>query len=111
MARLSLMAALSLVAIFAWPVAGAESAFTLKSINVTLPDDSEMFIGSGVDPINNNCLACHSASMVLYQPALPKAVWQAEVEKMIHAYKAPVAEEDVAAIVDYLARTKGANQF
>jgi len=40
--------------------------------------------------------------------ALPKSKWQAEVTKMIQNYKAPVASEDVAAIVDYLTRTKGA---
>jgi len=45
---------------------------------------------------------------VLNQPALPKSTWQAEVTKMIQNYKAPVASEDVAAIVDYLTRTKGA---
>jgi mono/diheme cytochrome c family protein len=99
--------ALLIVAVLGAPAGWAESALTLKSVKVNLPDDSEMFTGDGSDPINNNCLACHSASMVLTQPALPKAVWQAEVEKMIHAYKAPVADEDVAAIVDYLARTKG----
>jgi hypothetical protein len=33
--------------------------------------------------------------------------WAAEVNKMINAYKAPVAPEDVGAIVDYLARVKG----
>jgi hypothetical protein len=40
--------------------------------------------------------------MVLNQPALPKAAWEAEVKKMMNAYKAPVAPEDVGAIVDYL---------
>jgi len=33
--------------------------------------------------------------------------WQAEVNKMINVYKAPVAKEDVPAIVEYLTRTKG----
>jgi len=47
--------------------------------------------------------------MVLNQPALSKSAWTAEVNKMINAYKAPVASEDVAAIVDYLTRTKGTN--
>ncbi|WP_395679744.1 hypothetical protein [Inquilinus sp.] len=60
--------------------------------------------GSEADAINNNCLACHSADMVLNQPALPKTAWEAEVNKMINAYKAPVAPEDVAPIVDYLAK-------
>jgi len=44
--------------------------------------------------------------MVLTQPALPKATWEAEVHKMINTYKAPVAEKDVGAIVDYLVKTK-----
>ena len=45
--------------------------------------------------------------MVLNQPKLPKAAWEAEVKKMIQAYKAPIDEADVPAIVDYLAKTKG----
>jgi hypothetical protein len=45
--------------------------------------------------------------MVLNQPALPKATWEAEVPKMIKVYKAPIDEADVAAIVAYLAKTKG----
>lgn len=53
--------------------------------------------------INNNCLACHSAGMVLNQPALPKATWEAEVHKMINVYKAPIDDADVPAVVDYLA--------
>ena len=45
--------------------------------------------------------------MVLTQPALAKATWDAIVEKMIHAYKAPVSQADVTPIVDYLEATKG----
>jgi mono/diheme cytochrome c family protein len=67
-----------------------------------------MFPGPAADAINNNCLACHSAGMVLNQPALQKSAWQGEVTKMIQSYKAPVSEEDVAAIVDYLASMKAA---
>jgi hypothetical protein len=109
MAPVRLPFALLMVAVLAAPAARAGSPLTLTSVKVDLPDDSEMFAGEGSDPINNNCLACHSASMVLNQPALSKAAWQAVVDKMIHVYKAPVADEDVAGIVDYLARTKGAN--
>jgi hypothetical protein len=46
--------------------------------------------------------------MVLNQPALSKQAWAAEVAKMINAYKAPVASEDVGPIVEYLAGLKGA---
>jgi len=46
--------------------------------------------------------------MVLNQPVLSKSAWQAAVTKMINTYKAPVSEDDAAAIVDYLTRAKGA---
>ena len=44
--------------------------------------------GPGSDLVNGNCLACHSAGMVLTQPALSPMQWRAEVEKMRTAYKA-----------------------
>jgi mono/diheme cytochrome c family protein len=81
----------------------------IKSTTVDIPSGDAMFPGgAAADAINNNCLACHSADMVLNQPALPKATWLAEVHKMINVYRAPVDEADVPAIVDYLASTKGA---
>jgi mono/diheme cytochrome c family protein len=92
------------------PLAGwVANAVELKSISVDLPQSEVMFTGEGAGPANNNCLACHSADMVLNQPALTRAAWQAEVSKMINIYKAPVAAADAAAIVDYLTRTKGAD--
>jgi hypothetical protein len=66
--------------------------------------------GPGSDAINNNCLACHSAGMVLNQPTLTKEAWAGIVHKMIAVYKAPVSDEDAATIVAYLTRTKGENQ-
>jgi hypothetical protein len=87
--------------------ARAATPFELKSVKIDLPDSDKMFEGPGSDAINNNCLACHSAGMVLNQPALSKQAWTAEVNKMINNYKAPVAPEDVGAIVEYLTNTKG----
>jgi hypothetical protein len=90
-------------------VVRAATPLELKAVKIDLPDSDKMFPGGpGADAINNNCLACHSADMVLNQPALSKQAWAAEVSKMISAYKAPVAPEDVGAIVDYLAALKGA---
>lgn len=87
-----------------------EQAPTIESTKVALPAGDSLFPGgASADAINNNCLACHSADMVLNQPALPRASWDAEVHKMIKVYRAPIDEADVPAIVDYLARTKGAN--
>ncbi len=76
---------------------------TLRSVNVDIPNRDRNFEGPGADVVNNNCLTCHSAGMVLTQPRLPRAVWQAEVEKMRNTYKGPIDAEDVPAIVDYLA--------
>jgi cytochrome c5 len=81
----------------------------LKSTTVTLPDSTAMFpSGPGADVANANCLACHSVGMVMNQPVMAKAAWEAEVNKMRNVYKAPVAESNVAAITDYLASIKGA---
>ena len=83
MSRKTLPLALLMVALLA-PISGpAEPLVTLKSVTVDLPDSERMFPGPGSDAINNKCLACHSASMALNQPALPKSTWQAEVTKMI----------------------------
>jgi mono/diheme cytochrome c family protein len=91
-----------------WLTPGLQAApLELKSVKIDLPTGDRMFPdGPGADAINNNCLACHSAGMVLDQPALPKAAWATEVNKMINVYKAPVDPGDVDAIVDYLSRMK-----
>jgi hypothetical protein len=78
-----------------------------KSETVELPFGDRNFSGPNADAINNNCLSCHSAGMVLNQPTMPRAMWQAEVDKMRAVYKAPIAAEDVIPIVDYLAQLKG----
>jgi cytochrome c5 len=89
-------------------IAHAATPSELKPVKIDLPDSDKMFPdGRGSDAINNNCLACHSADMVLNQPALSKQAWATEVNKMINNYKAPIAPEDVGAIVDYLTALKG----
>lgn len=94
--------AADLVAVATTSVSG--HGVTLRSVSLDLPDPGRPFPGgAAADAINNNCLACHSAGMVLNQPSLSRAQWQAEVDKMRNTYKAPIASEDVAAIVDYLA--------
>ena len=102
-----LLSSVVILIIAAAPV-DAATPIELKSVNVDLPDSDRMFPGGpGSDAINNNCLACHSAGMVLNQPAMSKDAWKSEVNKMINNYKAPIAPEDVTPIVDYLAALKG----
>jgi mono/diheme cytochrome c family protein len=105
----NLLPAVILLCAASMPFAARAAPPELKPVKIELPDSDRMFPDApGSDAINNNCLACHSADMVLNQPALPKQAWAAEVAKMINAYKAPVAPEDVGPIVDYLAALKGA---
>jgi cytochrome c5 len=85
------------------PSAVSVNGVTLRSVNVDEPDSDRMFEGPGADIVNENCLACHSAGMILTQPRLTRAAWQAEVDKMRNTFKAPVDAQDVPAIVDYLA--------
>jgi mono/diheme cytochrome c family protein len=108
MGRALLPIALAVGVVLAPFCAQAESQLSLKSVSVDLPPGDDMFPdGPGADAINNNCLACHSADMVLNQPALPTAEWQAEVDKMRTAYKAPIDPKDVDAILEYLVSVKG----
>ncbi|SDM30674.1 hypothetical protein SAMN05216360_101499 [Methylobacterium phyllostachyos] len=88
-------------------LAAAPEPMRFKSAEIEFPSSDRIFPGGHeAEAINNNCLACHSAGMVLTQPHLSKAEWQGEVTKMINVYKAPVDQADVAAIVDYLAAMK-----
>ena len=85
------------------------AGFTLSSVSVDLPTSDRSFpAGPGLDVVQANCVTCHSAGMVSTQPSLTRAAWEAEVNKMRAVYKAPVAAEDVPAIVAYLASVKGA---
>ena len=91
------------------PFAGHAAPLTaLKSLKLDVPtSDATVPTGPGGDAVNGNCLACHSADHLMNQPSLPKKTWEEVVQKMITAYKAPISPQDAAAIVDYLASTKG----
>jgi cytochrome c5 len=108
MTRKILPVALALVAALALPSAQAKTRIALKSVEVTFPQsDRGLPEAPGRDVVQTNCFTCHSAGMILTQPALPKAAWEAEVAKMRNVYKARVDDKDVSAIVDYLTAVKG----
>ena len=77
-----------------------------KPLSYKLPDETAVFRpGPGVEAAQSNCAACHSADYIVYQP--PKkgqAFWDAEVQKMIKSYGAPIDEGDAKAITDYLTK-------
>ncbi|MGC2786291.1 MAG: cytochrome c [Roseiarcus sp.] len=72
------------------------------------PETAELRPGPGVETAQV-CKACHSADYLSTQPpGKGKAFWQGEVEKMIKVYKAPIAQDDVAEIANYLTAAYGA---
>jgi sulfite dehydrogenase (cytochrome) subunit B len=85
---------------------GVGSASLAAPIVYQLPDETaQLKPGPGVDTAIV-CQACHSADYITTQPpGEGKPFWQAEVQKMIKVYKAPIAESDAAVIVNYLATT------
>ena len=78
----------------------------LRSASIALPVDDAQFTGAGADILNRNCLACHSSTMVSYQPKLTNAQWHDIVVKMKNAYHAPIADEDVPELVERLTALK-----
>ena len=52
----------------------------LQSVSVEFPSSDRSFPGgAAAEAITDNCTACHSPGMVLNQPALTPAHWQAEL--------------------------------
>ncbi|WP_341991347.1 cytochrome c [Azorhizobium sp. AG788] len=104
---LRFLLAAALIGATSVPASLSAAPFALTSVSVDLPMGDRMFPdGKGADAVTNNCLACHSAGMVLNQPKLSEATWASIVAKMMNAYKAPVDPADVSAIVGYLASMK-----
>jgi sulfite dehydrogenase (cytochrome) subunit B len=85
--------------------AAASSALAEPMVYQLPPETAELKPGPGVETAIV-CTACHSADYISTQPSgKGKAFWQAEVQKMVKAYKAPIAEDDAAVIANYLAAT------
>ena len=58
-----------------------------------------------------SCTMCHSAEYMRYQPpSAARPYWDAMVHRMKAVFKAPIADEDMPEIVDYLAKTYGNEQ-
>jgi len=89
------MRALALLLVFA---AGAASSQENKVVLKDAPGRDKAM----------QCLACHSLDYIqMNSRFLDKAGWTASVNKMINAFGAPIAKEDVDAIATYLAENYG----
>jgi hypothetical protein len=87
--------------------AGTLGAAGLK---IDLPTETAVLKqGPGFELTNTQCSICHSAEYIISQPrGKPLAFWKAEVEKMKKAYGAPIPDDDIQPVADYLTRNYGA---
>jgi len=82
------------------------AAASAAPVGYKLPAETAAFKpGAGLEAVQGNCTACHSADYIKTQPRgekFKKDFWAAEVTKMIKVYGAPIGDADVGKIVDYL---------
>jgi mono/diheme cytochrome c family protein len=92
--------------VLAIPLLGA----VFGKVSITLPPETIRFKpGPGAELATANCAICHSEAYVYTQPRMTRVQWTAEVNKMKAVYGAPIAPENVPAIVDYLMTQNGKN--
>jgi hypothetical protein len=105
-------------ALYATAVAGAMLAFMGQAHaapkSIQLPPDGAQLTPSalpGYAKAQAQCVACHSAEYMRYQPAnAPRGYWENMVKRMKVVFKAPVNDADMPDIVDYLVKTYGNEQ-
>jgi hypothetical protein len=89
----------------------AATAGLAASVRIELPTETATLkAGAGLELANAYCLTCHSAEYITTQPRdKPLAFWKAEVEKMKKVYGAPIPDDQISPIAEYLARSYGAD--
>ena len=99
------------IAVMTLSLAGVSRA---GSKTMALPPDVVQLKASalpGYAKAQANCVACHSAEYMQYQPpTAPRPYWDAMVKRMKTVFKAPIDDNDMPAIIDYLAKTYGNEQ-
>lgn len=77
-------------------------------VKLSLPGDSTALkAGAGIEAATASCLTCHSAEYISTQPRLTSTAWKASVDKMKAKFGAPIPDDQVAALVDYLTANYG----
>ncbi len=74
------------------------------------PDENRVQLKDGPDKalVVGRCAACHSLDYIpMNSPFLDRKGWEAEVNKMVKSYGAPMEPDEVGKIVDYLATSYG----
>jgi len=97
MKRLVLLTVLSVSALFAQVKESIEVPY--------IPFEIKM--GKGFNTVQADCLMCHSFGYILNQGPQSKKFWNGKIVKMIDEFKAPISDEDVQIIENYLYENYG----
>jgi sulfite dehydrogenase len=91
----------------------AAAAAAAAPVEITLPAEPGRLLESplpGYALATTWCYTCHSSEYIRYQPVSARAYWKATVEKMQKTFGAPLPDEALEPIVDYLVKTYGAER-
>jgi mono/diheme cytochrome c family protein len=82
-----------------------------ETVKIELPPEhATLKPGPGAELATGQCLICHSAEYITTQPpGKPLAFWKAEVEKMRKVYGAPIPDDQINTIAEYLAHSYGSD--
>ncbi len=76
-----------------------DSNYEVSSFPSFAPELAER---EGRQEVKSFCVTCHSQTYITMQPPLPAATWEAEVNKMIKTYGAPIPDAAAKKIISYL---------
>ena len=82
--------------------------FSATGLEIQLPAETGTFKqNAGAEIANGQCLVCHSVEYVTSQPPMQRAFWKASIQKMQQKYAAPIPDDQVEALADYLTKNYG----
>ena len=85
-----------------------------RALEIKLPPETAAYASSehpGYSATMAFCITCHSAEYVRMQPPnMTPAYWKATVTKMKKVFGAPIPDDQLDAITDYLVKTYGTGQ-
>lgn len=74
----------------------------IQSEKIDLPVSTSAFPPGPGSELSGKCLICHSAGMVLQQPAMSADQWRKEIIKMRKVYGAPLQDADIEPLTAYM---------
>jgi len=83
--------------------ASTESTKGIKMPYISFP----MKEGKGMYATKGRCNMCHSWGYTINQGKQSRKFWERKVIKMITVFKAPIKQEDIKTVVDYLYENYG----